>query len=120
MKDLRKTIGNFGESVACDFLKKHGYKIINRNVKLSYLEIDIVAEKNKNTFFIEVKTRTTKNLGLADQALRKTQIKKLKKAIVSYSFQNKINLNNIQLDFISIDLDKENKTASIKHYKNIF
>lgn len=118
--DRRKEIGTFGETLACDFLKQRGYKIIERNARLSYLEIDIVARKNKIFSFVEVKTRTKKFLGGADEALRNLQIKKLKRAICAYVVQNKIQLENIQLDFISVDIDCEKKSARIKHYPNIF
>ena len=120
MKDRRKAIGAYGEDLACKFLQKRGYKIIDRNVKFSYLEIDIVSRKKKTTSFIEVKTRTVSSLGAADQALRSAQIKKLKRAMVAYSIQNGIKLNTIQLDFVSVDIDREKKTARIKHYPDIF
>ena len=40
-------------------LKKQGYRIIGRNVRLSYKEIDIIAEDEKYILFVEVKTRST-------------------------------------------------------------
>ncbi len=119
-KEKRKIIGNFGENLACDFLKRKGYKIIERNLKLSYLEIDIIARHKKEVVFIEVKTRTTKDLGPAEDALRFLQIKKLKKAMVIYCAKEQINLKSVRLDLISVDLDKIKKVAKLKHYKNIF
>jgi hypothetical protein len=37
-----------------------------------------------------------------------------------YCGQKKLNINNVRLDFISVDIDRENKKAKIKHYKEIF
>ena len=44
-----KEVGHLGESLACEFLEKNGYKIIERNKHFSkYCEIDIIAQiKNK-------------------------------------------------------------------------
>ncbi len=120
MMPYKKIIGNFGENIACIFLKKRGYKIIERNIKLSYQEIDIVAKHDKKIIFIEVKTRTSKYLGAAEDSLYSSQIKNLKKAITNYCYKNYKNLSLIRLDFIAIDIDKKNKTIKIKHYKNIF
>ena len=51
-------IGKFGESVACFYLKKNKYKIVEQNYYASHNEIDIIAEDKKYIVFIEVKTRT--------------------------------------------------------------
>lgn len=119
-KYKKRELGIFGETLACEFLKKRGYKIIDRNVKLSYLEIDIVAQKKPKKVFIEVKTRSRQNLGPADQALKASQIKNLKRAIKMYCFKKHLKLENIRLDLISVDIKRPQKLAKIKHYKDIF
>lgn len=59
MTDLHNIkLGRFGEDIACDYLKKNGYTIIERNVHVSKNEIDIVACDSNYTVFIEVKTRS--------------------------------------------------------------
>ena len=119
MRKYKKTIGKFGENIAKDYLKRHGYEIIDVNKKLGNPEIDIISKYKKELVFIEVKTRTSLNLGSADEALRSSQIKTLKKAISRYSFLKKISLATARLDLVSIDINREKKIAKIKHYKNI-
>ena len=51
-------LGQLGESIACDFLKKNGYKIVSRNIHVSKQEIDIIAEDDHFLVFVEVKTRS--------------------------------------------------------------
>ena len=57
-----KEIGNLGEKIAEEYLKKQGYKILKRNYIPKFLsgpqrgEIDIVAKKKDALFFVEVKT----------------------------------------------------------------
>jgi putative endonuclease len=120
MEKYKKTIGRFGEDLAEKFLAKRGYKIISRNVKISYWELDIITEKDKKIIFVEVKTLSTDKLGVAEDVLKHRQMKFLKKAISIYCWQNKINPNLIRPDFIAINLNRQKKTAKIKHYKNIF
>lgn len=57
-----KHIGNKGEDVACMFLMKHGYEIVERNYLRKWGEIDIVAEINKKLHFVEVKTVSRESL----------------------------------------------------------
>lgn len=48
--------GFYAESLACEYLQKNGYEIIERNFSSKYGEIDIIALKNKIIHFIEVKS----------------------------------------------------------------
>ena len=52
----RKEVGNLGESVACEYLKRHGFSIRDRNVARKTGELDIIAEKEDTLCFVEVKT----------------------------------------------------------------
>ena len=52
----RKEIGALGESIAAEYLKRHGFKIRDRNIARKTGELDLVAEKENTLHFIEVKT----------------------------------------------------------------
>ena len=59
-----KELGDLGESLACEYLVKKGYKILGKNYRISFGEIDIIAKKKwrlfvkneKTIHFVEVKT----------------------------------------------------------------
>ena len=55
LTEKRKT-GNLGEDLACRFLMKHGFQIIDRNYLKKCGEIDIIAKNNNKIHFIEVKS----------------------------------------------------------------
>ena len=57
MTKERQHTGRTGEEIACDFLKKQGYSIVERNYRSRISEIDIIAEHRKYLVFCEVKTR---------------------------------------------------------------
>lgn len=113
-------VGQFGEGLARDYLVRHGYKIIGENIKVSYKEIDIIAKKQNLIVFIEVKTRTSDKFGFADEAISSKKIKHLKRAIGAYLKSHNSGFQDIRLDLIAIDIDKDKKIAKIKHYKDIF
>jgi len=52
----RKDVGNLGESIACEYLRRHGFKIRDRNITKKTGELDIIAEKEGTLHFVEVKT----------------------------------------------------------------
>ena len=52
-----KIRGDYGENAAAEYLKRHGYKILNRNWRCRYGELDIIASDGHIICFVEVKTR---------------------------------------------------------------
>ena len=71
-----KQTGDKGEAYAAKYLKKHKYKIIARNYKKPYGEIDIIAENKEVIAFVEVKTRKENSLTQSVDAVnRKKQMK---------------------------------------------
>lgn len=61
-KTEKQKVGEMGENVACRFLVKHGYKIIEQNYWKKWGEIDVIAKKKGVLHFIEVKTVSCENL----------------------------------------------------------
>jgi putative endonuclease len=52
-------IGNIGEQIACNIMRKKGYRVIETNWRFGHLEMDIIASNKKEIVFVEVKTRTS-------------------------------------------------------------
>lgn len=55
----RKEIGAFGEKVAAEYFKRHGFSILDKNVARKTGEIDLIVEKDGILHFVEVKTMLT-------------------------------------------------------------
>ncbi len=58
IKTELRELGSFGEEAAASFLRKSGYKILERGFVAFGHEIDIIAQDKTVTAFVEVKTRT--------------------------------------------------------------
>ena len=65
----KKLFGDAGEKKARAYLKKHGYKILERNYKNPFGEVDIIAEKDGAVVFAEVKTRSSDLFGQPNEAV---------------------------------------------------
>lgn len=111
----RHTIGKEGETIAIEFLKKKGYKILDKNFFTKQGEIDIIAKYKEEYIFVEVKTRKNKKYGEPIDAVDKNKIKHLKKAISYYLYINKLENKFIRIDVIEVKHIK-NKTY-INHIK---
>lgn len=112
-------IGQYGETLAANFLKRRGYEILARNVKTSFKEIDLITKINGVLVFVEVKTRTSRVLGRADEMMSQKKINNLKFAIALYLKNEALSHDKIRVDFIAVDIDRASKVAKIKQYKDI-
>jgi putative endonuclease len=52
-------VGNIGEEIACQMMRKKGFRIVETNWRFGHLEVDIIAINRKQIAFVEVKTRTS-------------------------------------------------------------
>lgn len=60
-KDAKLTtteLGRYGEQAAADYLKKQGYRLIQKNFRAGRNEIDLIVENKTDIVFVEVKTRS--------------------------------------------------------------
>jgi putative endonuclease len=112
-------IGKFGETLAKNYLIRHGYEIIGLNVKLSYQELDIVARKQDLTVFIEVKTRISQIYGPAEDAYADIKSGRFKRGIEMFIKNKKLSADNIRADLITVDINRDAKIAKIKHYQDV-
>ena len=66
---IKKKRGRKGEDLACEFLKKSGYRILERNFRCKMGEIDVVATDGEHICFTEVKARTRTDYGMPRDAV---------------------------------------------------
>nr|WP_206026043.1 YraN family protein [Roseimicrobium sp. ORNL1] len=70
------TLGNWGEHLAAQWLRRHGRKVLYRNYRAGGGgEVDIVARHGKMLTFVEVKTRTSTERGRPAEAVNKAKEK---------------------------------------------
>lgn len=112
-------IGRYGEDLACQFLKRQGYKILQRNYRIRGGEIDIVAREGDCLVFVEVKTRSSHDFGPPAESMTAWKIKALLKTAMFYVL--KINWGNreYRLDFVSIDFADNEDSPKIELIKNV-
>ncbi|MEK9178210.1 MAG: YraN family protein [Patescibacteria group bacterium] len=93
-----------GEEIACNYLKKKGYKIIDRNFRKGYGEIDIIAIDNGVLVFIEVKTSNSNFLGSPLEHINYYKLKTLKRSAEFYKMIHPELPESMRLDAVSIML----------------
>jgi putative endonuclease len=120
-------IGNLGEKATEKFLKKNGYKIIEKNIHLSHNEIDLIAVDRKYIVSVEVKTRSIDSesdimsYGTPAQAVtrsKKTRTVKAAKDYLSSCNNRRYKAKQPRIDVVEVYLDK--KTYSVIKINHIY
>jgi len=116
MKTKQQMVGKMGEDLAVKFLKKKGYKIIERNFRADkFGEIDIIAKNKNEIVFVEVKTKTDEQFGSAEEEFTYQKKKKMYRAIQNYLFKKYLTSHDWRADLIAIDI--MDKKIDIRHYE---
>ncbi len=115
-------LGQFGENLACEYLVKKGYKIIDRNVRQKWGELDIIAKSTDKTLvFVEVKTMREISGGLSpENQITKSKLKKTQRATMLYAGHYPELIDNNKgwrIDLVAILIKTEG--PSVRHYENI-
>lgn len=119
-KENDKDFGSWGEDIAAKFLRKKGYRIIERNFRCKKGEIDIVASEGDSLVFVEVKTRSTTKFGEPEEAVNPDKMHHLHRTAYIYLRKNKLRPGEItvRFDVVSIVADwNTKKVESIKLFK---
>ena len=113
--------GSFAEGLAEKFLKDREYKILGRNYRKPWGEVDIIAEKEGIVIFVEVKASDSPApKGFEpEKRVNDDKIKRIKRAAQTYIQQNNLDDRSWQIDLIAIEFDKDRGAAKITHFKNI-
>lgn len=116
MEDHLKT-GWTGEKIAEKYLLEKGYDILSKNWRTQHKEVDIIASKDNDIVFVEVKTRNH-SLKKARECVDKKKTQNIITSASRYVLKNKITLN-VRFDIIAIDIAQDN-TYTIEHIESAF
>lgn len=121
------TVGKIGEDIAYEYLTKRGFRILTRNYREKFGEIDIIAmAPDKTLIFFEVKTLMNKSgfemAFIPEDNLTNDKLKKLIRISNVFSAKH-IQLIDDQkgwrIDLLAITLGSDGNVVSINHYENI-
>lgn len=114
-----RDLGLLGEDLAIKFLKKNGYKILERNFRSKLGEVDIVAQDKDTLVFVEVKTRWSEKFGLPEEAITPWKIKSIIKTGQYFKLLHPELPDSLRIDVVVIELDGKGELKRIEILKNV-
>ena len=114
----RQQTGKLGEQLAQRHLKGEGYKILQANYRASGGEIDLIAEKDGEVIFVEVKTRRGLAHGTPEESITPRKQQHIIAAAQEYLQATGNEERNWRIDVVAIELDRSDKVLRLEIIEN--
>lgn len=111
-------IGKAGEKIAEAFLGNLRFKIMERNFRTPFGEIDLICLDKNTLVFIEVKTRVSKSFGSPLLSITKFKKKTIIKNAMYYLKRFRLIDTGARIDIISINLNQNGEFEKLEHIKS--
>ena len=132
MKNDRQRLASWGEAYAAAYLLERGYRVVERNARTPYGEIDLVVmaargidqtspdqlNSQQVTVFVEVKTRRSTSYGYPEQAITRRKREHMLAAAQAYMQAHPELDGDWRVDVISVFRPDPKQPAVINHFEN--
>jgi len=115
--EARRALGSAGERAAERFLRTRGYRILARNFRTRYGEIDLVARDGRTVVFVEVKTRRGTGYGMPEEAVTAAKRRHLILAARIYLSLSRLEEVDWRVDVIGL-LCTAHGSWEVRHFPN--
>jgi len=119
----RVQLGAMGEALAMDHLTKMGLRILQRNWRCRYGELDVIAsdEATRTVVFVEVKTRTGDGYGGLAHAVTERKVRRLRRLAGLWLAGQDARWAAVRIDVIGVRVGPKNsgRTPEITHLQGI-
>lgn len=120
IRENKKELGTFGERLVLREYVHAGFDLLQHQYRCRYGEIDLIFRKEGGIYFVEVRTKTTLHYGTAEESIIEQKKKRIKKVAEYFLYAKRVTCQFIQFDVVSVFIDKQQKTATLRRYPNAF
>lgn len=116
--NARQQLGAFGERIAAHHLEAAGMTIIDRNVRISRTEVDLIAQDGTDLVFVEVRTRRAAP-GLAAESILPAKLQRIWAFALAYCEREGAPAETIRLDVVVVELDAAGTARNVEHIPGV-
>jgi putative endonuclease len=119
--DPRRHLGDLGERLACEHLERRGYRIVERNYRTRWGEIDVIAADRATLVFCEVKTRR-RGGGAPWEALGVGKQRQVRRIAGRWLTERSDRPRAVELRFdaIGVTIDPRGRLVALDHLEGAF
>lgn len=115
---VARSVGDYGEQVACRHLEEQGYVLVDRNWRCDQGELDIVAMDQDTLVFCEVKTRRSGRYGSPVEAVVPAKAARLRRLALRWLREHDLHRRQIRIDVLGVRVQRSG-AAQIEHLRGV-
>jgi putative endonuclease len=113
-------LGQRGEDAAARFLCRRGYRIVDRGHRSQHGELDLVALDGQTVVFVEVKTRTTAEMGEPGEAVDADKQRRLTRLALGWLKKNGLLEQPARFDVVAVTWPDGAWRPTVEHHRDAF
>ena len=115
----RQELGALGEQIAVGHLQSQGLRILQRNWRCRYGELDVIAADSEHTVvFVEVKTRTGDGFGGLEHAVTPQKVRRLRLLAGLWLAGQDAGWSNLRIDVVGVRIGRR-RTPEVMHLRGV-
>ena len=107
-------IGRWAESFAATALEDRGMKILTRNFRTRFGEVDLIAADGETLCFVEVRARKPSRFGTPSETVTASKARRIIVASQEYLQRSGAGWRDWRIDFAAVELDKWSRPVSLE------
>ena len=115
-----RPLGRRGEDAAARFLRRRGYRILERSSRSRPGELDLVALDGQTIVFVEVKTRRQSEAGHPAEAVTPDKQRRLTRLAVTWLKRHRLLEQPARFDVVAVTWPDDDRRPTIEHFPNAF
>ena len=115
-----QSVGRLGERLAEEHLLAQGARLLERNYRVDYGEIDLLFEDNGELVAVEVKTRDVGDLEQPEEALSWHQLRRIVRAMSTYAMDNDLLERCWRIDAVLVTIQPDGSVLRFDHLRSVY
>lgn len=117
-KKTAQELGKWGEIQAKSYLEERGYEVLSQNVYTEHGEIDLIAKREGQIHFVEVKTRSSTQFGHPEESITSDKLKHMVDSAEAFLQDHPEFEGGWQIDVIAIQVSHRGEHPEIRFFEN--
>jgi putative endonuclease len=115
-----QNVGRRGERLAEEHLLGQGARLLERNYRVEYGEIDLLLEQDGDLVAVEVKTRDVGDLEAPEEAVSWRQLRRIVRALETYAMDNDLLEGTWRIDVVLIVIEPDESVLRLDHLRSVY
>jgi putative endonuclease len=116
----RMALGRMGERLAEELLRQKGARILARNVRFRFGEIDLVVEHEGDLVAVEVKTRHLGQPALPEESVGPAKLARLERLLAEVARLRRMEERAWRIDVVAVEVDPVGDVHRVEHIRDAY